>query len=153
MMHEINKRVHVMPDSICGIRIGSMVSPQDKYEVTVKFMEGDADGWQYRTVIFDNKPDHIDHMMEFLNFLTRCAAAYPHGKGGCDGYDHLEGYERFVDSDCDHDMFYEDCLKYEYTQVMNWPLVDWEYITSFESAKVHYYNASGQKFAVNLLDN
>lgn len=146
-------RSSVVETNITGIRLGQSNGPRDKYEVVVKFMEGDADGWQYRRILFNNKPSHTNHMIEFLNFLTRCSVSYRNGKGGCDGYEGVEGYGRFVDSEMSGDHTdYSEFEKYG-TAVMDWPLVDWEYITSFECAEVFYYNVDGLRHHVDLLTN
>lgn len=144
-------RSPVVEQNITGIRLGKSNGPRDKYEVVVKFMEGDADGWQYRHIIFDNKPSHTDHMIEFLNFLTRCSVAYRNGKGGCDGFEGVEGYSTFVDVELSgEEIDYSEFEKYG-TAVMDWPLVDWEYIADFECAEVFYYNVDGLRHDVDLL--
>ena len=143
----------VVENNITGIRLGQSNGPRDKYEVVVKFMEGDADGWQFRHITFDNTPAHTDHMVEFLNFLSRCSVMYRDGKGGTDGFGEVEGYDRFIDSELYAESIdYSEVEQYG-TQVMDWPLVEGEWITDFESAEVFYYNASGLRHNVELLTN
>lgn len=138
------------PKVINSIRLGDMNrQPLDCYEVKITFMEGDADGYQYKTIRFKNDGKQTDHMIEFLNFLARCSVAYPNGKGGYDGFDHVDGYEKFVDWEfCDTDYDYDP----KYTQLMNWPrFYDGDCSTDFECAEVFYYNPQGVKFKVELV--
>ena len=63
------------------------------YEVTVVHMHGDADN--YTTDVHDF--DSSSEMLDFVNFIYRCMALYPHGMGGDDGYWKVEGYDQFGD--------------------------------------------------------
>ena len=61
------------------------------YEVTVVHMHGDADN--FTTDVHDFKSK--DKMLDFVNFILRCMVAYPHGMGGDDRYDHIEGCDKY----------------------------------------------------------
>lgn len=64
------------------------------YEVKVIHMHGDAD--RYTTDINDfSLPSE---MLDFVNFILRCMAAYPNGMGGDDRYDHIKDYDKYEES-------------------------------------------------------
>lgn len=113
---------------------------RNKYVVTVEFMYGDADGDGTEQVAFG--PNQKDLLMEFLNFLSRCANAYPNGRCGGDDYNHVEGWGKWVD----------------YDGRGNNPTLEWQgdpqaddSQASFTSAYVEWYDAAGIPFACNLV--
>lgn len=118
---------------ITEVSIRDKVEPlfRDKYVVCVEFMFGDADGFEELFVPFEWRQEEL--MIEFLQFLQRCSAAYPNGKRGYDDYCHVDGYDKWVDTE----------IGLEY-----WPLQDCEYPASFERAQVYYYDIYGYNYHV-----
>lgn len=121
------------------------------YVVTICFMEGDADGYQYKEVVIKDE----EKLKEFVDFCFRCIVAYPHGKSGRDNYKHVEGYNRFV-GDFDEDDWEEFIGDEPHTKsdtiyIRSWPDVDWEWYTSFDSFKVEYYCANGLPHIVEII--
>lgn len=113
---------------------------RDKFVVTVNFMYGDADGSGSEEIEFDKNQE--PELIDFLNFLGRCAAAYPGGRGGSDDYDHIEGWDKWVN---------------EETHDETLPWLEWQHdptcdgaTASFRGASVVWYNTEGVKFACNL---
>lgn len=138
---------------VTGFQILGMVPPKyyNTYVVTICFMEGDADGYQYEEVVIKDEQT----LKEFVDFCFRCAVAYPHGKGGLDNYEHVAGYRKFV-GDCYHE--YDEKYDEEYPEgfegenfLEGWPTVEWEYFTSFDWFKVEYYGATGQACTVKVI--
>ncbi len=144
---------------------------QDVYVVVVEFMFGDADGKELVELEFS--PDHMDELIEFLNFCSLCAVRYPHGKGGYDAYTDVPGYFTWVidDVDCD-DLDEEDAnvgldpdrialelkIQEEYqakgVPVLDyWPCQEGEYPASFKCAHVVYYDKLGHPKAVTMCTN
>lgn len=121
------------PVEFSQVIIGSkIVEHNNKYKVHVTFMEGDADGWQHEYVFF--KLGEEAELLDFMNFLSRCSVKYPHGKGGYDGYDDVEGYEKWTEHP-----------KYEFT----WGrCYDGEVVCEFESVEVTYFDDNGSEFKV-----
>lgn len=77
------------------------------YKLTINFMEGDADGYQTQTHIFDE--NSIESLKQTIMAIARCNAAYPNGRGGYDEYDGLPEYDAFFNDDLDLDC-YDDLL-------------------------------------------
>lgn len=135
----------VAPETIVYTDIaiaGQPTAPKyrDKFVVTVEFMYGDADGEGIEQVAFGK--NQKDLLVEFLNFLSRCANAYPGGRGGCDDYDHIEGWSKWVD----------------YEGGGNNPTLEWQndpqgdgFQASFRHAFVEWYDAAGVPFACDLV--
>lgn len=73
-----------------------VVKYSHKYKFNIKFMIGDADGYEYALVYVDEDDTKL---IPFIEFLNRCKDAYPHGRGGGgrDEYDHIEGFNDFVE--------------------------------------------------------
>ncbi|MGL5579350.1 MAG: hypothetical protein ACRDCE_00025 [Cetobacterium sp.] len=127
--------------NITSIVPASKSNPTNMYKVVVTFMENDADGYPTDTVYFASGKE--SKMIEFLNFLGRCAVAYPNGKGGHDNYSHVEGFRDWViDEDIPEEEQPDSCLEWAY-----W---DWEYCCSFEAVDVTYYDASGIEHHVHF---
>lgn len=92
------------------------------YVVEVEYMHGDADHYQTEEDTFgvNKRQDLID----YLNFLERCLAEYPYGRGGSDDYDHIPGYDEMVSS---------------------WPCDDCGIQASLEGYEVFFYDSTGTK--------
>lgn len=106
----------------------------NKYKVHVTFMEGDADGWQHENVFF--KLGDEEDLLDFVNFLARAAVKYPHGKGGYEGYEDVEGYEKWTNHP-----------KYQF----HWArCYDGEVVCEFESMDVTFFDDNGSEFKVAL---
>ena len=71
---------------------------EDGYELTINTMIGDADG--YEDVIIGTFKEHELHLLEeVVNVCERMDKAYPHGRGGGDSYDHIEGFKKWFEED------------------------------------------------------
>lgn len=111
-----------------------------KFVVTVTFMYGDADGSGSEEIVFDKTQER--ELIDFLNFLGRCASAYPGGRGGSDEYDHIEGWDKWVNEET-----HDEALPW-----LEWqadPTYDGS-TASFRGATVCWYNPEGVKYACNL---
>ena len=130
-----------------GFNILGMVPARyfNTYVVTICFMQGDADGYEYEKI--EIRDEQI--LKEFVDFCFRCAVAYPHGKGGCDSYEHVEGYYRFVDAESEDE---DEDNPVECLGLLDWwPTQEGEYYTSFDWFKVEYYGATGQACTVEII--
>lgn len=135
-MSAINRaRGFTGPTEFSNVVIGpKIVEHNNKYKVHVTFMEGDADGYQHENVYF--KLGEEEDLIDFMNFMSRCAVAYPHGKGGYDGYEHVEGYDKWTEHS-----------KYSF----RWGYCyDGEVVCSFEAVEVTYFDDNGCEFKVAM---
>lgn len=130
---------------VANLSIGeqSLVKYRDSFVIDIKFMHGDADGYEYERVVMSE----ADEVMELLNFLERCAVRYPRGKGGCDDYTDVEGYSRFVEHYDDEEEEDEDFRPI--TQI-SWPYWDGQYCSSYKGYTVSYFDQDGKEFQVKL---
>lgn len=145
------------PEVFTGVQIGAIHNPNTHKSVFVvhaRFMHGDADGYETEEAVFDGN-DEL-RMVEYLNFLSRCSVRYPHGKGGCDGYDNVIGYQKWVEGDIpDEDDYTEEeinKINEEYEGILSWPRWEGEYIASFDSAWVVYYDEAGIQHSVEMIE-
>ena len=138
-----------------GVSIGDIHNPnirKNLYVVYVKFMHGDADGYETEECEFQLGDE--EHMLEFLNFLALCSVKYPHGKGGCDDYTRVPGYNRWVESyEYDEDeMSEEEFEALADNQILEWPFWEGEYCASYDGAHVVFFNEEGIRHSVNLIE-
>lgn len=125
------------------------------YVVEIETMYGDADGYG-QIVIGGFKPAQDEaHMVDLLDTLDRMGGAYPNGRGGGDDYNHVEGFERWFSI--------ENIPKDEYEKLpetIKSLSTDWEYSpdgygfqASYEGYDIFFYDISGKKFKVDMIDN
>lgn len=62
------------------------------YIITVNTMEGDADDYHSFTMTF--REDQIEELKERIIQCEVLSLAYPNGRGGYDGYDELDFFEK-----------------------------------------------------------
>lgn len=155
--------------AITSLNVGSTLTiRQNVYVVTVEFMYGDADGKEIVELEF--QPDHIQELIEFLNFCSRCAVQYPHGKGGYDSYTGVSGYFTWVADDVDPDDLdeFDDFVGLDPAEIAAelkvqeehqskgipvldyWPRQDGEYPASFKQAHVTFYDQLGHPKQVTM---
>ncbi|MGL4521348.1 MAG: hypothetical protein ACRCWQ_02180 [Bacilli bacterium] len=136
-----NTNVANVFESITGLTATQTTNPINKYKIVITYMENDADGYPTETVYMDG--DKEKELIEFMNFLNRCAVAYMSGKGGSDDFSHVEGYKDWVIN--------EDVPEEEQPNALiEWRYWDWEYCCDFEHADVYYYDANGVEYKVNM---
>lgn len=125
---------------VIGVLIQDPVHhPKDVFVAHVTFKHGDADGRTTRKITFHR--NQIDLLLDFLRFCERCSREYPNGRGGYEGYDHIEGYDRWVNRD--------DGL------TLSWPYDPYcddidDIMASFESVRVHYFDSNGVECNVGI---
>lgn len=125
------------------------------YVVECVAMFGDADGYGKVEVGGFVKGQDERYMEEFLKFCDRMQEAYPHGRGGYDHYNHVEGFDKWFNVDSLKEDEYEalpDKVKELSTYWLNDPQGD-GIQASFDSYKVYYYDALGVKYNVDVKMN
>lgn len=149
---------------ITGVTIGDTYNPygyKNMYVVTVSFMHGDADSYESEECGFLLGDE--ERMLEFLNFLARCAVRYCNGKGGRDSYNDVLGYSRWVE-DCDfNEDDWEDLDDEELEakreefetfgpddQILNWPFWEGEWCASYNGAHVTFFDENGAQKSVSM---
>lgn len=120
---------------------------KEGFYVTVEFMYGDADGYKKETYgPFTQKEKQ--YLINFLNMLEKCLAAYPNGRGGFDDYHSKVKELKLWDmnGDCDDDAY--EKLSQEERDVIERIGFEWEYCpdgygcqASIEDYEVKYYNS------------
>jgi hypothetical protein len=117
---------------------------KSSYKVTAYYMDGDADGWNDDSIIIkESELEDSTNQAEFESLiltLERCCAAYQNGKGGMDGYEDVEGYEKHLG--------WDPSSVYTLEHVSGGYCDDC--ISSFEDWGVLYYDALGNEFPVNI---
>lgn len=76
--------------------------PKKGFYVKIKWMYGDADGYK-ETKVGPFPENRKDILIDFLNVVSDMLRLYPHGKGGYDGYDSVDGYLKFFSEDYRYD--------------------------------------------------
>lgn len=118
------------------------------YKVTARFMDGDADGYgDDSTIISESDLKDESNQAEFeslLLTLERCNAAYQDGKGGFDGYEEVEGYEK-------HFGYKGEISEYTLDHVSGGYCDDC--ISEFDGWDVVYYDSLGNEFPVTVIFN
>lgn len=140
-------------------KIKEQVMPKykDSFVVKIKVMHGDADGYSELEVsgFRGNCQKSKLHMEDLIQTLKEMEAEYPHGRGGFDTYDHLEGFPKWFGGEIldEHRDWYEDLEDWEQKMYWSdWPLSPDGYGTqaSFESYSVYYYDENGVKYYVEV---
>lgn len=104
------------------LKVGDVVKPEHKneFEVRIKFMHGDADGYTWDSLYTEDGKEALNA----LNFLARCLVAFPNGMGGQDDYSKVQGYEEFED-------------------LIPWDITCCDGSASVETVELFYYNSRG----------
>jgi len=144
-------------DVITGITIGDTYNPygyKNVYVVTVSFMHGDADSYESEECGFLLGDE--ERMLEFLNFLARCAVRSTSG-GGRDSYNDIEGYSRWVeDEDIDewdeegNERTEEEMEALRDDQILSWPFWEGEWCAVYNGAHVVFFDENGTQKTVTM---
>lgn len=132
---------------------------QNCFVATFTYMQGDGDGYPFEEIVF-KQDSHPEKIIDFLNFALACSRKYPSGKGGCDHYQDVPGYEYWVEWSDDYEhgkcsvtdqliAKYGDCK--ENMEYLSWDMEDGEYYSSFESVSVSWFDEKGVEHAVNIV--
>lgn len=151
--------------NIVAVSVGEAHNPNERFNVFVAratFMFGDADG--YETVELEFSQNQRQSLVDFLNFCSRCSIRYPNGKGGYDDYKDVLGYYRWVaDEEMDEDDLADMIVDLEETGELHlnqpvdgeptfyWPMEDGEWVSSFDSVEVVFYDEVGLMRSVALV--
>lgn len=131
---------------------------KDCFVFEVEVMYGDADGYGLLEVSGFKKDceKSKSHMEDLVKSLEGMRSAYPHGRGGSDDYDHVEGFSKWFGGEISDEFreWYENLEEWE--QKFYWN--DWPYNpdgygvqASFEEYKIFYYDETGNKYEVELI--
>lgn len=117
------------------------------YKFHMKFMEGDADGYEYVTLYVSPSNKQIER---FIDFLDECDKAYPHGRGGGgrDNYDRkVEDWKVFCGQGEDLTNGDKDLENL----VFDWPYDSYcDTDTSFENYVITYFDNEGIEYEVKV---
>jgi len=129
-----------------GSKISTPVKT-NKYELQVKFMFGDADGYDTETYYFSENDE--THMIGFINFILRCMSAYPSGMGGSDDFTHVEGFDTYV-TDYDIDEDDEDAQDESLVVMEDWPNQEYMGVGAPDTITLFFYDENGVKRKVEM---
>ena len=136
------------------------------YYITIRFMYGDADGYAFREMgPFSKDEKHL--LFDAIETIERCVYAYPRGKGGDDGYEHIPGWAKwFGDEDYYDDEDWgdyededeeEDCEEEKESLCqppqaipMEYTHDGWHSPATFKDYEVKYYE-NGQPYECNVV--
>ena len=144
----------------------SATAPKNIFKLTIEFMEGDADGTQYRDIKIDSELYSTDegyrnevHLL--IESLDEAVALDRKGRGGYDDIedmirDHYHGC-KFIHFLENADMWNEYIEEFgitctEYSSLMFYipSEGDCGYYTSFKNYKLTYFNPIGIEFQVKI---
>lgn len=116
------------------------------YLLIIETMIGDADGYESLEVgCFQENQLHL--LEEVINVCDRMTKEYPHGRGGDDEYNHIEGFQRWFSED----------YKGNYSDIENLAPFEWCYSSdgycmqnSIDGYKVIYLE-NGEEYEVKIL--
>ena len=131
---------------------------KDCFAFEVEVMYGDADGYGLVEISgfkrdCEKSKAHMESLVETLEAMR---AAYPNGRGGCDTYNHLKGFQKWFSGEIpdDFEEEYESLLEWE--QKFYWN--DWPrdpsgdgIQSSFEDYSIFYYDEFGSKHEVKVI--
>jgi hypothetical protein len=128
---------------------------KNTYELVINFMEGDADDYHKSVVMI--KEEHIDHLKDLLDVVIRCNNAYQHGRGGCDEYNHIEGYNKYFSVEDLSEEEYDKLTEIFKSKHHNDSLIDHPYDSnsdchdSFDGYELYYYDENYNKFETEVV--
>lgn len=162
--YSYNRQKPQVADVITGVTIGGTYNPYQRanvYVVAVRFMHGDADGYETEECEFALGDE--ERMLEFLNFLSRCSVRYCNGKGGRDSYNDVPGYSRWVEDEEFNEDDWEDLDDEELEakreefeesgtddQILSWPFWEGEWCASYDGAHVVFFDENGTQKTVKM---
>ena len=131
---------------------------RSQFVVEVEVMYGDADGSDVLEIsgFKENCETSMTHMEFLLNTLLRMKDAYPHGRGGMDTYDHIEGFLKWFSGEMLDELreWYEGLARFEqkFYEQAEWPYnpPSYDVQASYSSHKVFYYDEHGNKHKVTV---
>jgi hypothetical protein len=143
----------------------SVTAPKNIFKLTIEFMEGDADGKQFRDILIDSELYTTDegyrnevHLL--IEALDEVIALDGKGRGGYDEIedmirDHYHGckFLHFLEGECWDEYAKEfDITCTEYSSLMFYIPSDGYsgYYTSFRNYKLTYFNPIGLEFQVKI---
>lgn len=110
--------------------------PRDVFVLKVEAGFGDADGIEiFDLNVFPNTLSGKEELEAAIQCCERMAAKYPYGKGGEDGFEDVEGFDKWF---CGGDKWPSD------------PFSDYQFPASFNSYKVVYYDADQIEHPVKI---
>lgn len=116
----------------------------DVYKFELKFMIGDADGWDYRNLYISPDNKHIER---FITFLDDCKNAYPHGRGGYDNYNDIVSEWNIFCGDDDLTKGDKELQQFRF----EWPYDSYgDCQTSFSIYKITYFDTNTVEYEVNV---
>lgn len=114
----------------------------NKYKIYIEFMTGDADGYESLTLFVSKS--HEKDILKLLEFLERCAKAYPYGRGSKDTYNHVEGWNYF----CGH----SPTSDYSQTCSFSWPIeIYGEFQCTYEKVIVTFFDKNGIEHETKII--
>ena len=140
---------------------GNKRKSEPYYELTIEFMEGDADAYHKEQVIFDE--NEIDEAKPLILAVMCCNLYYQHGKGGFDDYNGYPFYDAFFRENisahpeeyADYD--YESEEDYKAMMALNpfdyyieHPYGQHGIVTQFDGWSLSYFNENGDEFEVKV---
>ena len=143
----------------------SVTAPKNIFKLTIEFMEGDADGTQYRDIKIDSElyntdEDFRNEVHLLIEALDEAIAIDRKGRGGYDEIeemirDHYHGckFLHFLEGDMWEEYAKEeDTTCTEYSSLMFYipSESDSGFYTSFRGYKLTYFNPIGIEFQVNI---
>lgn len=123
---------------------------RDKYVVECEAMFGDADGKGMVVIGGFVMGKDEEYLADLLQTCERLTKAYPHGRGGGDDYDHIEGFNRWFRPDNLSLEEWESLPKAVQDLSSEWLMEPdgMGHQASFEGYEVFYYDENGVKFNV-----
>jgi hypothetical protein len=94
------------------------IDTREGFVVKIETMIGDADG-EGLIEVGPFEKDKEEHLLEeLIKLCIKLSRAYPNGRGGDDGYNHIEGFEKWFSEYCDEE---ENQEEIEHLTEFNWP--------------------------------
>lgn len=133
------------------------VKYRNQFVVEVEVMYGDADGSDVLEISGFQKDCEVSmfHMEYLLKTLIEMKDAYPHGRGGMDTYNHIEGFSKWFNGEIEDVEWYESLTRLEqkFYEEADWPYnpPSYDIQASYESHEVFYYDGHGTKHKVKII--
>ena len=143
----------------------------NSYKIKIEFMEGDADGTEYKDFIFHEselKDDvFLTELEEFLKCIKKCIALDRKDRGGFENfsdcvehYGHIKNWRKFVNDEDDEDE--DDSNESERDSVIvqrilinklfryDMPSDNDGWYSSYRGVELFYYDSVGNELPVNF---
>jgi hypothetical protein len=144
----------------------SVTAPKNIFKLTIEFMEGDADGTQYRDIKIDSElystdEDYCNEVHLLIEALDEVIALDRKGRGGYDDIedmirDHYHGCKFLHFLECGNSWndyaSEEEISVTEYSSLMFYIPSEGDsgFYTSFRNYKITYFNPIGIEFQVSI---